>query len=88
MKLQMMNKKMSNELEASKKTSPDRLIRLPELMQITSLSRASAYRLIANDRDFPKPVKLGTNNARNSAVGFSFNELQQWIQKQSAKRGQ
>lgn len=66
----------------------DRFIRMPELLELTSLSRASAYRLIANDMDFPKPVKLGTNNARNSAVGFSFNELQQWIQKQSEKRGQ
>lgn len=65
----------------------DRLIRLPELKQITSLSRASVYRLIASDSAFPKPVKLGTNTARNSAVGFSFNELQQWIQKKSEKRG-
>lgn len=84
----MMNKNMNNKLEARKNSLPDRLIRLPELMQITSLSRASAYRLIASDSDFPKPVKLGNNNSRNSAVGFSFNELQQWIQKQSEKRGQ
>lgn len=86
--MQMVNKSMSNKLEANKNSLADRLIRLPELLELTSLSRASAYRLIANDIDFPKPVKLGTNNARNSAVGFSFNELQQWIQKRSAKRGQ
>jgi prophage regulatory protein len=83
----MMNKNMNNKSEASKNSFPDRLIRLPELMRITSLSRASAYRLIANDANFPKPIKLSNSTARNSAVGFSFNELQQWIQKQSEKRG-
>lgn len=65
----------------------ERLIRLPELLSFTSLSRASAYRLIASDSDFPKPVKLGNSPARNSAVGFSLKEVQHWIKKRTATRG-
>ncbi len=36
-----------------------KIIKLPEVMEITTLSRASIYRLIA-DGDFPKQVKLST----------------------------
>lgn len=65
----------------------ERLVRLPELLQLTSLSRASVYRLIASDLDFPKPIKIGCSKARNSAVGFSLNEVRRWINKQAEKRG-
>jgi len=36
-----------------------KIIKLPKVMEITTLSRASIYRLIA-DGDFPKQVKLST----------------------------
>ncbi|HIL03077.1 MAG TPA: AlpA family transcriptional regulator [Candidatus Thioglobus autotrophicus] len=36
-----------------------KLIKLPEVIEITTLSRASIYRLIA-DGKFPKQVKLST----------------------------
>ena len=72
---------------ANDQAQPDRLIRLPELLAMTSLSRATVYRLIANDIDFPKPVKIGNSSARNSAVGFSFTEIQRWIDQQAEKRG-
>ena len=36
-----------------------KIIKLPEVIEITTLSRASIYRLIA-DGDFPKQVKLST----------------------------
>jgi len=36
-----------------------KLIKLPEVIEITTLSRASIYRLIA-DGEFPKQVKLST----------------------------
>lgn len=72
---------------ADSEALPDRLIRLPELMNLTSLSRASAYRLIASDPDFPKPIKIGFSNARNCAVGFALKEVQHWIDKQTKKRG-
>ncbi|MDZ4262381.1 MAG: AlpA family phage regulatory protein [Pseudomonadota bacterium] len=75
----------------SNQSAPDiaqeRLIRLPELLTITSLSRASVYRLITNDKDFPKPVKLGNATARNSAVGFSLKEVQHWIETRAKQRG-
>ncbi len=36
-----------------------KIIKLPEVIEITTLSRASVYRLIA-EGDFPKQVKLST----------------------------
>jgi prophage regulatory protein len=36
-----------------------KLIKLPEVIEITTLSRASVYRLIAENR-FPEQVKLST----------------------------
>lgn len=65
----------------------ERLIRMPELLTFTSLSRASVYRLIESDSDFPKPVKLGNSAARNSAVGFALSEVQRWIEKRVTTRG-
>lgn len=77
--MQIVNKKTQSQ------QPQERLIRLPELLAITSLSRATAYRLIANDPEFPKPIKIGLSNARNSAVGFSLTEVQRWITKQTQK---
>lgn len=82
----MQTRQMTNN-QAQPSLPQERLIRLPELLELTSLSRASAYRRIANDSDFPKPIKIGSGNARNSAVGFSFTEVQRWINKQAEKRG-
>lgn len=83
-----MNQKMqSSKNHTNSDALPERLIRLPELMNLTSLSRASAYRLMTADADFPKPVKIGNSSARNCAVGFSLREVQHWIDKQTEKRG-
>ena len=38
----------------------DRLIKLPEVMEITSLSSSTIYRHIEQGR-FPKQVRMGTN---------------------------
>lgn len=83
----MSQKKTISENQNHPAPLAERIIRLPELMNLTSLSRASAYRLIANDPDFPKPTKIGFSNARNAAVGFSLIEVQRWIDKQTEKRG-
>jgi prophage regulatory protein len=39
--------------------SPSRLIRLPELMRRTALSRSEIYRRVRSDYRFPKPTALG-----------------------------
>ena len=40
---------------------PDRLLTLSEVSDLTSLSRATVYRLIEVDR-YPSPVKIGRNS--------------------------
>lgn len=53
--------------------APNTLLRLPEVLRRTGLSRASLYRLIAA-RQFPPQVKI---SARSSA--WSERAVQTWI---------
>jgi prophage regulatory protein len=50
-----------------------KLIKLPEVIEITTLSRASIYRLIA-DGKFPKQVKLSTR-----ACAWVEQEVLEWL---------
>ena len=59
-----------------------KLIRLPEALAKTGLSRTRAYVLIARG-EFPQPVKLGPN-AR--AIAFSSDEVDAWIEERLAAR--
>ncbi|PIA74275.1 hypothetical protein CDR19_04210 [Ectopseudomonas toyotomiensis] len=60
-------------------TAPDSLIRLPEVLKRTGLSRASVYRLM-DAGDFPAKRKL-MGTGRSSPICFSANEVQAWINK-------
>lgn len=59
-----------------------KLIRLPETLAKTGLSRTRLYEAIAAGT-FPKPVKLGPD-AR--AIGFVESELDRWIAERIAAR--
>ena len=50
------------------------LIKLPDVMKLTTLSRASVYRLI-QDNVFPKPIKLSTRS-----VAWVVSDIEDWIQ--------
>lgn len=52
----------------------DRIIRKPELLQITGVSIATIYRWIA-DGHFPAPVKLGPN-----ASGWRESAIREWLE--------
>lgn len=56
-----------------------RIIRLPDVMKLTTFSKASIYRKIAA-REFPAPVKLG------SASGWFEDEVDAWMQRLAAAR--
>jgi len=60
-------------------TADDRLIRFPEVMQITGLSRPTLYRRIAAGT-FPKQMKLSDSQARGAAAGFSLAEVTAWVE--------
>ena len=53
-----------------------RILRLPEVMARTGLSRSTIYLRISQD-NFPKPVSLGAR-----AVGWVEAEIQEWLQQQ------
>jgi len=51
-------------------SSPERLLRLPEVISQTGLNRNSIYQI----EDFPKPVKIGAR-----ATAWVQSEIQLWI---------
>ena len=56
----------------------DRLIRLPEVIQITSLSRTQIYRLIAAGT-FPKQCRLS-----HKVAAWKETEIEEWIRQVTA----
>ena len=52
-----------------------RFVRLPEVVQLTGVSRSTIYRWMANG-EFPKQVSLGGNT-----VAWLEAEIEDWIQK-------
>jgi len=59
-----------------------KLIRLPETLAKTGLSRTRLYESVSAGT-FPKPAKLGPN-AR--AIGFVESEIEDWIAERIAER--
>lgn len=57
----------------TKQTAPDRLIRLPEVTRLTSLSRSGVNRAEASG-EFPKRRRVGLR-----AVAWSEAEVMAWI---------
>jgi len=51
-------------------SSPERLLRLPEVISQTGLNRNSIYQI----DDFPKPIKIGAR-----ATAWVQSEIQLWI---------
>jgi len=58
--------------------SQNTLLRLPEVIKQTGLSRSSIYSFIAQDL-FPKPVKLGMR-----AVAWRQSDVDEWISSRSS----
>ena len=52
----------------------ERLLRLPEVIERTGLSRSSLYQRI-NQGTFPKPIKLGKR-----ASAWPCSEIDQWVE--------
>ena len=63
------------------------IVRMPEAIGITGLSRASIYRRMKDDQDFPKAVQLSDSDARSAPIGFVLGELQAWVEKRKEARG-
>ena len=58
-----------------------RILKLPEVMKATALSRSTLYSYI-KDNSFPQPVPLGSR-----AVGWLESEISDWINQKAESRG-
>ena len=58
--------------------SPRKLLRLPQVKDLTGLSRASIYRYV-DAGEFPRPVKLGAR-----AVAWHASDVEAWIEGREA----
>ncbi len=52
------------------------ILRLPEVKNLTGLSRSTIYLKMTND-EFPKSIRLGAR-----AVGWVSTEIEDWLEKQ------
>lgn len=59
-----------------------KILRLPEVIARTGLSRPTVYRYVAR-RLFPAPVPLGRR-----AVGWLESEINEWMMQRAAARSQ
>lgn len=59
-----------------------KLIRLPDVIALTGLSRSTIYAKINEkspyyDKDFPKPKKL--SKSKNGAIAWLLSEIERWL---------
>ena len=55
-------------------TITPKILRLPEVVAITRISKATIYRLL-NRNGFPRPIKLGER-----CVGWHMDEVESWLE--------
>lgn len=59
-----------------------KVLRLPQVEELTGLRRSAIYRLIQSN-EFPKPIPL-----TQRCSGWLLSECRDWIEKRAAQRGQ
>lgn len=64
------------------------LIRMPDLLALTGLQRATVYKRLKDDPTFPRPVPLSASTARGAPVAFVLAEVQAWVRARIASRGE
>jgi prophage regulatory protein len=66
-------------------TPTSTLIRMPDVLEMTGLSRATIDRRV-KARTFPQPVPLSDSDARSAPIGFALDEVQGWIEERKNAR--
>jgi predicted DNA-binding transcriptional regulator AlpA len=69
-------------MKSHKFPAHDRAVREPERLSITGVPTSTWYELQAEGRA-PRPFPIG-----NRIVGWSFNELSEWVSTQKSKRSE
>jgi prophage regulatory protein len=65
-----------------KQAAPSRALRLPQVSELTSASRATVWRWAKNDPTFPKPFRLSAG-----VTCWDEGEILEWIEAKKAQRG-
>ena len=60
---------------------PERLLRLPRVLDITGLSRSRLYVLVGQGK-FPEPIPIGEGSRARGWIG---SEVNVWVQQQITK---
>ncbi|KFJ91146.1 regulatory protein [Pseudomonas sp. 1-7] len=63
------------------------LIRMPDVLALTGLQRATVYKRLKDDPTFPRPVPLTASTARGAPVAFVLAEVQAWVRARIEARG-
>jgi prophage regulatory protein len=63
------------------------LIRMPDLLAMTGLQRATVYKRLKDDPTFPRPVPLSGSTARGAPVAWVLAEVQAWVRARIEARG-
>ena len=61
---------------ATRRIRLERIMRVPEVVQVTGLSKTTIWRRVKNG-DFPAPVRLGSLATRS--VGWRESEVKGWL---------
>ncbi len=69
---------MSNELPSIRDNNPLQLVRIKDIVSITTLSRSTIYRLVQTNQ-FPAPIKLTPYTS-----AWRHCDIEQWIEKRAA----
>jgi len=68
---------MSKKSQSNEPTALDRLLPMPKVIDLTSFSKATVYRKVA-DGSFPAPLKIG-----KSRVAWRQSDIAAWLAEQS-----
>ncbi len=85
-----MSKRKKNEIvwAASPLEAGTTIIRMAEVEAATGLKRPTVYKRLKDDPTFPKPVPLSNSTSRGAPVGWVLAEVQEWVRKRIALRGE
>ena len=59
----------------------ERMLRLPEVAEVTGLSKTTIWRRVRSG-DFPAPVRLGGRGSRS--VGWRKSDIEDWLDSRTA----
>lgn len=64
------------------------IIRMAGVEAITGFKRPTIYKRLKDDPTFPRPIPLSNSSSRGAPVGWVLAEVQEWVRRRIALRGE